>query len=327
MKDLWTSSVVLLLSVAPLTSAEQQGAEIGVRGPCHVDTFVPGATLYTNRPYVIAECPQFVKGKRFLRSSIDLVDFECASPGLICVLTPDPVHKIAKACSRHAELEARGFKRIDGSEVFQLFGEEPYDLVRTYQKDLEKGERFQLKKWAVVVGFSKAKIVLPARKPWTNRQGELLYNGIRLPKQWPPDDIVPYDTNPMPVPYLDDRPDVVPIDVGRQLSVDDFLIEKTDLIRSYHLAEKYERNPILTPQARLEMNHPRNAIACPKDGGDLSSLRNRPVRFRFRMSNGSLYAFWVSRDQSGRSDGYVAAGGPGYTGPIDTVGMKALAVD
>ena len=33
-----------------------------------------------------------------------------------------------------------------------------------------------------------------------------------------------------------------------------------------------------------------------------------------------------SRDGSGRSDGYVAAGGPGYSGPIDTVGKRALAV-
>ena len=61
-----------------------------------------------------------------------------------------------------------------------------------------------------------------------------------------------------------------------------------------------------------------------KGGSDLSALKGKPVRFRFRMNNGSLYAFWVSRDESGRSDGYVAAGGPGYTGPIDTVGRKAL---
>jgi hypothetical protein len=62
-----------------------------------------------------------------------------------------------------------------------------------------------------------------------------------------------------------------------------------------------------------------------KDAGDLSSLKDQAVRFRFQMTGGSLYAFWVSRDESGRSDGYVAAGGPGYTGPIDTVGKRALA--
>jgi hypothetical protein len=64
-----------------------------------------------------------------------------------------------------------------------------------------------------------------------------------------------------------------------------------------------------------------------KGGSDLSSLKSRPVRFRFRMNTGSLYAFWVSCDESGRSDGYVAAGGPGYTGPIDTVGRAALEME
>jgi hypothetical protein len=62
-------------------------------------------------------------------------------------------------------------------------------------------------------------------------------------------------------------------------------------------------------------------------GGDLATLRNRPVRLRFVLQNGGLYAFWVSRDRTGRSDGYVAGGGPGFTGPTDTVGRAALAAE
>ncbi|MHC4985077.1 MAG: hypothetical protein ACYTFO_02870, partial [Planctomycetota bacterium] len=54
---------------------------------------------------------------------------------------------------------------------------------------------------------------------------------------------------------------------------------------------------------------------------DLSALAGQTVRFRFRMTRGSLYAFWVSPDDSGASHGYVAAGGPGLTGPTDTVGQ------
>jgi len=46
------------------------------------------------------------------------------------------------------------------------------------------------------------------------------------------------------------------------------------------------------------------------------------VRFRFHLRNGALYAFWVSPDKSGASRGYVAAGGPGFTGPTDTVGSR-----
>jgi hypothetical protein len=57
---------------------------------------------------------------------------------------------------------------------------------------------------------------------------------------------------------------------------------------------------------------------------DLSALAGQPVRFRFELTNGSLYAFWVSKDDTGRSDGYLAGGGPGYTGVIDTVGRAAL---
>jgi hypothetical protein len=57
-----------------------------------------------------------------------------------------------------------------------------------------------------------------------------------------------------------------------------------------------------------------------REGKDLARLAGTPVRFRFHLRNGSLYAFWVSPDASGASHGYVGAGGPGFTGPTDTVG-------
>jgi hypothetical protein len=46
--------------------------------------------------------------------------------------------------------------------------------------------------------------------------GEQLYNGIVLPDAWPPDTLDPNCYAPMPVPYLENPPDVIPIDVGRQ---------------------------------------------------------------------------------------------------------------
>jgi hypothetical protein len=51
---------------------------------------------------------------------------------------------------------------------------------------------------------------------------------------------------------------------------------------------------------------------------NLASLAGRPVKIRFYLANGSLYSFWVTANASGASHGYVAAGGPGFTGPIDT---------
>jgi hypothetical protein len=61
-----------------------------------------------------------------------------------------------------------------------------------------------------------------------------------------------------------------------------------------------------------------------QEGKDLAALAGKPVRFRLHLREGSLYAFWVSPDASGASHGYVGAGGPGFTGPTDTVGEDAL---
>jgi len=73
---------------------------------------------------------------------------------------------------------------------------------------------------------------------------ETLYNGIVLPEQWPPD-YGEIKRDPMPVPYLDNRPQVIPIDVGRQLFVDDFLIETTTLQRTFHQPEYCSKNPVV----------------------------------------------------------------------------------
>jgi len=59
------------------------------------------------------------------------------------------------------------------------------------------------------------------------------------------------------------------------------------------------------------------------NGRDLSSLAGTPVRFRFYLTNGKIYSFWVSPDTNGASYGYVGAGGPGYDGVIDDKGKLA----
>ena len=68
--------------------------------------------------------------------------------------------------------------------------------------------------------------------------GELLYNGIQLPTEWPPR-VKQLSLEPMPVPYLEHPPAIIPIDIGRQLFVDDFLIERTTLKRSFHQPRYY----------------------------------------------------------------------------------------
>ena len=81
--------------------------------------------------------------------------------------------------------------------------------------------------------------------------GETLYNGIVLPDSWPPrsDRLT---REPMPAPCPEQRPDVVPIDIGRQLFVDDFLIETTTLHRFYHAARYHPASPVLRPDKPWE---------------------------------------------------------------------------
>ena len=102
---------------------------------------------------------------------------------------------------------------------------------------------------------------------WDQNQGERLYNGIVLPKEWPPRNIDPKDTTPMEVPYLTSPPAVIPIDVGRQLFVDDFLIEKNELERVFHKPTKYVGNPVLKPETELELRPGLDSAALPKGGG------------------------------------------------------------
>ena len=52
-------------------------------------------------------------------------------------------------------------------------------------------------------------------------------------------------------------------------------------------------------------------------GGTLAEFGGKPVRFRFRIRCGTLYSFWVSASENGSSGGYVAAGGPTYSGLRD----------
>src|SRR5579863_1425958 len=79
-------------------------------------------------------------------------------------------------------------------------------------------------------------------------QGDVLYNGIQLPAAWPPR-IDRLTREPMPTHLPNYLPAVIPIDVGRQLLVDDFLIEETTLERKFHKPVLHPENPILKPEA------------------------------------------------------------------------------
>ena len=76
-------------------------------------------------------------------------------------------------------------------------------------------------------------------------KGELLYNGIRLPEEWPPrhpEAFFEKRENPAP-PYLNKKPEIITMGRGRELFVDDFLIRSSTCKRKFHYPEKYEGNP------------------------------------------------------------------------------------
>ncbi|MBM4036731.1 MAG: hypothetical protein FJ291_33780, partial [Planctomycetes bacterium] len=112
--------------------------------------------------------------------------------------------------------------------------------------------------WLFVIGLG---VLAAARAAGS----EVLYNGIVLPEAWPPK----YDrppNEPMPVPYLAKPPEVIPIDVGRQLFVDDFLVQETTLKRTFHRVEYCKDNPVVKPDQPWE-NKNRGWFAAPFSGG------------------------------------------------------------
>ena len=278
-----------------MTALEGDAAEVEVFEHFEPDTFRLGVKLYTDRTYTLKEAPDYLIGQPFARSLIERTGFRCTKAGVVTLLTPDPAHP--RACSLSKPLEAARFVRVIEPRVFQLFGEAEYDQVRVYQKQLERGEEYRLPKWAVLVGPKRMTRRRPAPpNPWPENDGELLYNGIRLPKQWPPRHLDPASDEPMPVPYLEHPPEVIPIDAGRQLFVDDFLIESTDLERRFHKAQKYEGNPVLRPETELELNGDRNAIACPKSGGVWWDAEQQQFRMWYEAGWIHTICYATSRD-------------------------------
>jgi hypothetical protein len=83
-------------------------------------------------------------------------------------------------------------------------------------------------------------------------QTALLSNGIALPAGFP---LQRMATQSYQIPsYLTNPPAVIPIQAGRQLFVDDFLIEQTTLTRVGHRPVMYAGNPVLTPMAQDSNN-------------------------------------------------------------------------
>ncbi len=127
--------------------------------------------------------------------------------------------------------------------------------------------------------------------------GETLYNGIVLPDAWPltrtPEELAA--RTPQPVPYLQHPPAVIPIDVGRQLLVDDFLIESNTLTRVHHQPKLYAGNPVLKPETAPELEG-RGPMAMPFSDGVWFDPADQLFKMWYLCGYGKQTALATSRD-------------------------------
>ena len=268
------------------------GPEAGIRYRTGVETdvFVEGARVFTDRAYRLKACPDWLRGKRFLRSGIQRCDVQMTREGVLTVLTPDP--KAEGAASQAAVLEKTGFVWIAKPELFQAFGTNAIDSVRAYQKRIVPGERLRLSKWAVVVGFDPA----VSENAELAVEKETLYNGVVLERD-PRErtDMSAYGDAPLPVPYLAKPPAAIVVDVGRQLFVDDFLVEQTTLHRTWHKARKDPCSPVLKPETALERGEANghDPMAAPFSGGVWYDAEERLFKVWYCAGwfDGTAYAF------------------------------------
>ncbi|HEY5586748.1 MAG TPA: hypothetical protein VIK78_19945 [Ruminiclostridium sp.] len=144
------------------------------------------------------------------------------------------------------------------------------------------------------------------------KDGTKLYNGIMLPEIWPPKYKEELLEKPLPVPYLENPPDEIIINVGRQLLVDDFLIQQTDLKRVFHNADIVGDGPVFEPKTDLEMNDGYCPVACPFNDGVFYDEKDHLFKMWYHAGwfDGTAYAesedgiHWrrLSELEAGRED-------------------------
>ena len=117
-----------------------------------------------------------------------------------------------------------------------------------------------------------------------------LHNGIVLPEIWPPRYEVSEQRQEMPLPYIQKKPSVIPINIGRQLFVDDFLISSvTNLKRVPHYAIFYDKNPVLQPDKDWEMTFEGSPYAAPFSDGIWYDEKEQKYKMWYLAGAGMLH--------------------------------------
>lgn len=127
-----------------------------VNGPCaefktvtdgdEIANFETGRKIFTNRMYVFNEVPDYLKGKRFIFSTIDRTVVVCVREGMAYVMTP---LKDRNSDSVIDYLTENGFEKVAKPE-FILFGQSKNDAVTVFQKKVHVGEKIEFGKWGIL---------------------------------------------------------------------------------------------------------------------------------------------------------------------------------
>jgi len=128
---------------------------------------------------------------------------------------------------------------------------------------------------------------------------QVLYNGIVLPSPWPPhlaDFPTSVDKDPAIPPYLVSPPDIIPIDVGRQLFVDDFLVAGTTLTRTFHLPKYHAASPVLKPDQPWEMKNSDHAAAMVFSDGVWYDPKDQLFKMWYMVGESAATGYATSRD-------------------------------
>ena len=120
-------------------------------------------------------------------------------------------------------------------------------------------------------------------------QNKVLHNGIVYPQQWPPRYEEPSVAQDMAVPYLEKKPAVIPVNVGRQLFVDDFLISETNLTSIYHTPNFYPYNPVLEPDKEWEKTVEGAPYAAPFSDGIWYDEKEGKFKMWYLAGAGSIH--------------------------------------
>lgn len=118
---------------------------------------------------------------------------------------------------------------------------------------------------------------------------QTLHNSIVLPEVWPPKYDEPTVRKEMLVPYLDKKPEVIVVNTGRQLFVDDFLIKESTLIKEYHTPVFHEKNPVLEPNKEWEKTTQGALYAAPFSDGVWFDERDNKFKMWYLAGAGDLH--------------------------------------